>query len=181
MIKTIARVLPRFKKAIIAYAQKRPYSHIKNEDGTPYMDRWWLMPKFLLTKDENGYLHPRSWCPFLIRLHHIRSSDYDRELHDHPADYRTILLDGGYVEMDVFKKTRILLMGETIKARAQTFHRITTITNGGVWTIFIMRKKCNEWGFLVEGGYKVGHRSYSKNKKTYLNNTNKPTTTQEIK
>lgn len=165
MIKTIAKILPRFKKAIIAYGKERPYAHIKHNDGTPYMDRWWLMPKWMLTKDENGNAFPRSWCPFLIRLHHIRTSDYDRDLHDHPADYRTILLEGGYVEQNIFLKTRKVVAGETVKARAQVFHRITSITQGGVWTVFIMRKKINEWGFIVPEGYKMGWRQYEKRKK----------------
>lgn len=147
-------------KTIKKIGVRSPYQHIKNNDGTPYMDRWWLMPKFLLTTDENGDAYPYSWCPFIIRLHHIRTSDYDRDLHDHPADYRTILIDGWYVEQNIYGNHQALVCGDTKFARAENFHRITDISDNGVWTIFIMRKKRNEWGFFVNG-FKMSWRDYA--------------------
>lgn len=33
-----------------------------------------------------------------LRLHHILRSDHDRDLHDHPFDFWTFLLTGGYTE-----------------------------------------------------------------------------------
>lgn len=164
MIKLIARILPRFKDAIIAYGKERPYFHLKHEDGSPYMDRWWLLPKILMKKQPDGSYLPRSWLPFCIRLHHIRSSDGDRDLHDHPADYRTIILDGAYTEIDIFKQASVMLPGRTKSARAENFHRIIYVTSGGVWTIFFMSKRRNKWGFLVEGGYKLPYEEYFKNK-----------------
>lgn len=151
---------PTLVNNIIGYAEKRPYFHLIHDDGLPYMDRWWIMPRCLLTFDENGNLFPHKWVPLIIRLHHILTCDYDRDLHDHPADYRTILLRGAYLEEDVYGKRKLIQAGETKCARAETFHRIHKVSFFGVWTIFIMAKKHNEWGFIVNG-HKVPWRKYS--------------------
>lgn len=144
---------------IKTYAAARPYSHLTHNDGKPYMSRWWLMPRWLLAPDETGHLFPKGWVPIKIRLHHIHSEDYDRDLHDHPADYRTMLIDGYYVEEDVFGNRRGYLAGDSRCARAETFHRISMVSEKGVWTIFMMGKKRLSWGFLVNG-HKVPWRKY---------------------
>lgn len=139
---------------IVRRAHKTPYFHL---DG--YMDRWWLMPRCLLAPDENGNLFPRAWLPFSIRIHHIKRADDGRELHDHPFDYRTIILRGWYWEQDVFGETTVRITGATQASRAQTFHRIDRVSDGGVWTLFIMGRRINSWGFMV-GGRKVYWKNY---------------------
>jgi hypothetical protein len=152
---------PYLMAAIKTYAASRPYSHLKHNDGSPYMDRWWLMPRWMLAPDETGHLFPKDrwWVPLKIRLHHIHTADYDRDLHDHPADYRTLLIDGYYREENVLGERNLYLAGQSRCARAETFHRIQEVSYGGVWTIFIMGKKRLSWGFLV-GGHKVPWRKY---------------------
>lgn len=145
---------------IISLGQRNPYSHLYHSDGSDYMGRWWLMPRWLCSWDERGHPYPFSWLPRIVRLHHIRSEDWDRDIHDHPADYRTILLRGWYMEQDIYGNKRMFNAGQTRTARAETFHRITEISPGGVWTIFIMAKKRNSWGFLVDG-VKVPWRKYT--------------------
>jgi hypothetical protein len=146
---------------LIKKAKQTPYFHL-----TDYMDRWWLMPRCLLTRHPDGYLFPRSWLPFSIRIHHIKRPDAGRDLHDHPFDYRTIILFGWYVEEDVFGQHYFMGEGDTKSARAQTFHRIvdmpkpgTSLEGGGVWTLFIMGRRINSWGFIV-GGRKVHWKKY---------------------
>lgn len=151
---------PRLVDFIIKVGQRNEYSHLYHYDGSDYMGRWWLMPRWLCKLDEHGYPYPFDWLPFIIRLHHIRSADWDRDLHDHPANYRTILLRGCYVEQDVYGTKRVYISGSTRGAKAETFHRISEVSEGGVWTIFIMTKKCNSWGFLVNGK-KVPWRKYA--------------------
>lgn len=140
---------PALVDRIIALGERTPYMHIYHSDGTDYMGRWWLLPRLLLGKDEKGDPYPYSWWPWPIRLHHIRSEDWDRDLHDHPSWYRTIILRGWYVEQDLYGEKHLRQQGETKTATADTFHRITEISPGGVWTIFIMGPKSNEWGFLI--------------------------------
>ena len=145
------------------YASKRPYSHLFHSDGSPYMSRWWLMPKWMLGRDEFGEYFPHDWMPIKIRLHHIHTADYERDLHDHPADYRTLLIKGWYDEEDIFGDRQEFYAGESRKARAETFHRIKFVGLGGTWTIFIMWKKRLRWGFLVDG-HKIYWKDYFKQK-----------------
>jgi hypothetical protein len=139
---------------LIHRAFKTPYSHIDD-----YMGRWWLMPRCLLTKDEHGNLFPHAWLPFSVRIHHIMRADNERDLHDHPFNYRTIILQGWYHEEDVFGQMHVRHQGDTAAACAQTFHRIAEVPKKGVWTLFIMGPRINSWGFMV-GGRKVHWRKY---------------------
>jgi hypothetical protein len=156
LLSTFIARQPKLINWIIRTAQRTPYFHL-----TGYMDRWWLMPRWALAPDENGNLFPKAWCPFSIRIHHIKRPDDGRDLHDHPFDYRTIILRGWYDECDVFGRSNIRSAGDTVAARAQTFHRIAAMPAGGVWTLFIMGPRINRWGFLV-GGRKVYYKHYLK-------------------
>lgn len=150
---------PRLVDWLIARAQRTPYFHIAGEEGV-YMRRWWLMPRWTLKADERGNLMPKAWMPFSVRVHHICLPDHDRDLHDHPFNYRTVILRGCYVEEDIFSVRRSRIPGDTVAATAQTFHRIASVSkDGGVWTLFIMGRRINPWGFLV-GGRKVHWRAY---------------------
>jgi len=144
---------------LIDLAQYNPYSHLFHRDGRPYMGRWWLMPCWLCRVDETGHRYPFAWLPLIARIHHIRTPDDDRDLHDHPADYRSIILRGWYVEEDIFGKRHLRQQGDTVAARAQNFHTIVEVSDGGVWTLFMMGKKINRWGFLVDG-HKIHWRKY---------------------
>lgn len=102
---------------------RHPYYHLKHRNGEPYMDRYWLMPEFMLRKVEREEWrqapldHPDpairpdvrrvrvvfyekrfTWLPS-IRIHHIRSSDWARALHDHPWGSISLILRGSYIEV----------------------------------------------------------------------------------
>lgn len=162
ILTALARVLasgPRVFDAISSRADRTPYEDIIGPDGRLYMRRWWLLPRWCLKANERGVLMPRAWMPFSIRLHHIVLPDSDQHLHDHPFDFRTFVLRGWYVEEDVFGVGRLLEAGRTESRRAQDFHRIDGVSPGGVWTMFVMGPRINDWGFLVDG-HKVGFRKY---------------------
>jgi hypothetical protein len=115
---------------LIRLARRRPYLHIGE-----YMRRYWLLPM--------------SWnLPFTIRVHHILLPDADPYLHDHPWNWRTIILRGWYFEEDVFGLKHRRLEGFTGGNTAETFHRIDRVSPGGVWTLFIMGRRRNAWGFM---------------------------------
>ena len=67
---------------LIAYAKKRPYHHLGS-----YMLRYWL-------KDPGEDC--KTWG---ARIHHIKRSDHDRCLHDHPWPNTSVVLAGGYWEV----------------------------------------------------------------------------------
>lgn len=133
---------------LIHRCKKTPYLHIFHK-GDLYMGRWWLFnPQTADTPLKY------KWLPVSIRLHHICQPDAGRDLHDHPFDARTIILKGEYKEIrdvhgsyvDYVRKT-----GDTATITIGEFHRITKISEGGVWTVFITGPRKNNWGFLVNG------------------------------
>jgi hypothetical protein len=142
---------PAIRAWLIRQAQKRPYLHIGD-----YMHRWWLVP-------------PSRFLPFAIRIHHIKREDADPFLHDHPFDWRTIILDGWYREENVFGVFKTRCEGDTRAASAETLHRIDEVSEGGVWTLFIIGRRRNEWGFMVgDPSRKVHWRQYeSPNQREY--------------
>jgi hypothetical protein len=158
MWRLAARLLshPHVTAWLIRHCASRPYYHL---DG--YMDRWWLTPRFLLTRDQYGNLFPYDWLPmiFKVRLHHIKRPDQDRHKHDHPADNRSIILRGMYEEQDVMNVGHIRRAGDTVFRRAECFHRISYVPADGVWTLWWRGDTVNEWGFLVDGR-KIGWRTY---------------------
>jgi hypothetical protein len=142
----IARFLarPRIANLVFQFAKRRIYDkgHIFDPNGSLYMGRWWVFKE-------------HAWSPYAARLHLIAREDQDRDLHDHPYAYRTIILQGGYWWIDLFGGRWHIEVGQTEKQAAEHFHKIVEVTEGGVWTLFIYRhkKKSNPWGFLkAEGG-----------------------------
>lgn len=110
------------------------------------------------------WLIPPSWhLPFTVRIHHILAPDADPYLHDHPWNWRTIVLAGWYVEEDVEGRKTHRMRGDTRAATAETFHRIDAVGRNGAWTLFIMGRKRNRWGFMVGAPpRKVYYRDYLK-------------------
>lgn len=156
--KTLAKILARPSGLawVVRNSNQKPYFHLEG-----YMDRWWLTPKFLLTKDEHGNLFPYDWVPMIlkIRVHHILRADVGRCLHDHPCDNLSVILKGWYDEQDIFGRSNIRSTGETVLRRAECFHKIVAMPQDGVWTLWFMGRYRQRWGFLVEG-CKVDYRRY---------------------
>lgn len=143
---------------LIRIARRRPYTPIMSADGEQmYMDRLWLFNPY--TKDAKGNVAPARWhwLPS-IRLHHILVPDQDRDLHDHPWNARTLVLRGWYIE-EREDGTYVRRAGDTAAIRYEQFHRITQVSPGGVWTMFITWRYRGTWGFKV-GGAKVPYREY---------------------
>lgn len=179
--RTMARTLGR--PAALQWLARRatPYYDIHGADGTLYMRRWWLLPRWCLRFDPvRGYPMPKAWMPFSVRLHHIVEPDPDRHLHDHPFNFRSVVLAGWYVEQCLFdqmvgRKVRLVdgviddsddalgiiytPAGITYRSPAGRWHRINTISDGGAWSLFVMGRRVQDWGFLVDGR-KVPWRDY---------------------
>jgi hypothetical protein len=145
LAKFLAR--PTVFRLIKWWAFRHPYVHLPG-----YMERWHVVPF--------------SWkLPFAVRLHHILRADVGRDQHDHPWDWRTIILDGWYIEEDVFGSGRVMghspMNTRTDAKSAETFHRITDVSEGGVWTLFITGKYRNKWGFMTGSPpRKIYYRNY---------------------
>lgn len=151
---------PRVVDWLIRRAVRTPYNHITSADGSElYMLRFWLFNPYT----EEGRL--RRWGLGLpsIRLHCIMRKDHDRDCHDHPWNARTFILRGWYTETRLAATGRARSWfrdaGDTASLRYGEFHRITDVSPGGVWTLFITWRYRGTWGFLVDG-VKVPWRRY---------------------
>lgn len=113
---------------LIARAQRTPYFHLFHMDGTPYMERYWLvrigMPKGWRNMEKDiarlewellglrpSAVQARQWRierirelqlklvpKYGIRVHRIMSSDVP-VFHDHPWDFTSLILRTGYREI----------------------------------------------------------------------------------
>jgi len=116
----------------------RPYLHL---DG--YMERFWIFQTRWLS----------------ARIHRILRSDHDRDLHDHPWDYATVILRGGYWEVSDAGK-RWYGPGSILFRRATHLHRLTLPSGKPTTTLFLHRTKSREWGFRTDAGW-VHWRAYT--------------------
>ena len=168
-----------FSLALIEHAKKTPFFPLFNQDGSPYMERFWIVP--FLKDDPTGgrkwYRSPVVWLlqqlDIGIRVHHIQSSDIFA-MHDHPWPWASRVLLGGYWEVrPVFKdgiyqgeRREWRKAGSWAFRRASSFHRIELEDVGGLatveaWTLFITGPWQQRWGFMPEPAHnKVYYRDY---------------------
>lgn len=113
---------------------------IKGSDGSPYLVRYHVL-----------------WTPFFrVKLHHILRSDEDRELHDHPWAFTSVILWRGYVEVEPHR-TRRVLPGSVVRHKATDSHRL--ILDHPAWTLVFVGGIRRTWGFQTEDGW-VDHEKY---------------------
>lgn len=86
---------------------------------------------------------------FSIKLHRIYRADQQRELHDHPWNFFSIVLWGIYVE-DTIEGERPCSLWNW--KRAEDRHSIRSIYGGPVWTLVFCGRPRRVWGFWVDGG-----------------------------
>lgn len=154
---------------IIRRAQRTPYFHLQNSDGTPYMDRFWLFRLIRTLGDSQagaGVDNAHGWIA--ARVHHIRSSDEGRVFHDHPWPFITIILRGGYHELTPVDSLSLDFQkrwhpaGSILFRRAEDWHRLLIDPERAgdeTWTLFITLPKVQTWGFRV-AGKKIPWRAY---------------------
>lgn len=142
---------PAVANAIIRYSQKTPYTHLYG-----YMNRWWVFNPYTPIEHKRTF----TWFPWSVRVHQILRSDRDRHLHDHPWNARTIILSGWYSELRESQLMPITRnVGDTARLNYGEFHRITSVSEDSVWTLFITGPYIGRWGFKV-AGQKVDYKTY---------------------
>lgn len=115
---------------------------IENATGDPYMVRYKLFR-----------------LPFLkVYLHHILRSDEDPELHDHPWNFVSIILWGGYWEVcstpghpGVPDWPRRIRAGSVVRHRAEDAHRL--VLEKPAWTLIFATGRKRKWGFHADEGW----------------------------
>lgn len=116
--------------------KKRPPDFIIGTSESPYMLRWWILPR-------------NRW--FNIYLHKIVRDDDDRALHDHPWPSLSWIISGQLMEQ-VPNKRRLLKRSLLPVYRHPTFrHRLELVNNEPAKTIFVTGPKVRNWGFWCSG------------------------------
>lgn len=137
---------------LIARSLQTPYRHL---DG--YMERYWLLNPYDFSAPKGGRERPSA------RIHHILRRDLDDHPHDHPWAARTVILKGWYVEERLLADggtcKYLRHAGDTATLALGEYHRITEVSEGGVWTLFITHQYQGTWGFRVDGK-KVPYKEY---------------------
>jgi hypothetical protein len=118
-------------------------------DGDPYLDRLRIVQ-----------------TPWLgVYLHHIHRPDRDRDPHDHPWAFASLVLCGGYQETVWPDKRRHDRMFARIRGRfslatldRDAAHIITAI-KGPLWTLVLTGPRRGDWGFWELGKF-VPWREY---------------------
>lgn len=116
-------------------------------NNTPYLRRFYIIPNVKLDKK----LDDRSYG---IYLHYFYRGDEDVELHNHPWDKAlSFILCGGYLEEKRDNNTNIVTINDVKPGtfnfiKNDNFHRVIKKPNvKHVWSLFIVGKKIQEWGF----------------------------------
>ena len=134
----------------IRYARSHPVSFVVtgDDDGTPYLYRWHLIPK-------NRF--------FNIYLHHFIGND-GRVMHDHPWVSLAYQLSGHLMEyFDIRSNVNIpanvsirkISKGKWTYRKSTFIHSliISSCDLEPVWTLFITGPKIRDWGFQTKTGW----------------------------
>lgn len=117
---------------------------ISDEKGDPYLTRWVILKSKLF-------------------IHCFHRSDLDPYLHDHPWDFWSLILWGGYWEetKEGFKWYCPLTL---LKRSAEYQHRVEIPKGKTCWTIIWCGPKIRNWGFWLPEGF-VQQDQFFKNQK----------------
>lgn len=95
---------------------------------------------------------------FGVYIHKLCRSDYDRALHNHPWPFISIILRGSYLE--VHDQTNDGLMvrqyhrrGDILIRPAEWRHRFVLHGDRPTWTLVIVGRRQQPWGFFLKDGW----------------------------
>ena len=95
---------------------------------------------------------------FSIRLHHWVAPDDDRAKHDHPWDFTTFVLKGGYTDAGPDGDEH--LRAPAIRHRTATHQHTVFPDLGGAWTVIVTGPIVRNWGFWVGGKFKKANKYF---------------------
>lgn len=125
-----------------------------------------IFPVFEITdrRETSVYLRRRTlfWTPWLrIYIHSILRSDDDQCLHDHPWNFTSLILAGGYFEHLPRGGRKWRGPGSLIRHRAEDLHRVELRLKNTplgrreqpALTLVVCGRKRRNWGFLTPAGW----------------------------
>jgi hypothetical protein len=109
------------------------------------------------------YLFGHRTSRYALMLHHFHRSDMDRDLHDHPWPFWSLILSGGYWEVTPWRNSGLKFPPNlaqwfrpfsVLKRPANWTHRVALQDNRGpVWTLVLRGKYERKWGFHTREGF----------------------------
>lgn len=118
-----------------------PLTTIRNCEGDVYLLRWKCL---LLGKDGET---------FRVYVHKFVSSDEDRALHDHPANFIVVPIWRGYWEYNRAGKRRVRpLLGMRFRLGSYA-HRVELAEGKPAWSVFFRFRPWRTWGFWPAEGF----------------------------
>jgi hypothetical protein len=129
-------------------------------------------------RSKKGELHFKRWQIwstrwFNIYLHYINKADDDKDFHDHPWSFWSIILKGNYIEHIGIKgipeqqyyKSIFRWRWHCAYRKKDIPHRIFYIIgNKPVWSLVITGPGGRKWGYITEEGWK-DHEKYRQDKR----------------
>ena len=129
------------------------------------------MKPILEIKSKTGIVHFRRWellkTPwFSVWIHGIYSADKDQYLHNHPWDYCSWVLKGSFIEKTDAGENK-MTPGSFVNRDGSLFHKIQSVIESPVYTLFIATQPKRDWGYMVNGKF-MQHEIYRKRKNDFL-------------
>ncbi len=169
-------ILPEFLRAALSrwarwyMASHGPDQVLRTDGTTDYLKRWYIVRK---SKEWGRF-------GFNIYIHEILRPDDDRALHDHPWNFTSIILEGGYREVigDSFGQPLVTLLrkeGQIIRRKATDAHRLilhlgdprasrgdsgAAMKYHPALTLIICGRNRRHWGFWAEQGIWIHWRKF---------------------
>ncbi len=161
------------REAAIAWRNGNALVIPGRNDADVYLVRFWLSAAVRRPASQGGEAIESGES---LVLHYFARGDDDQALHDHPWDFRTTILVGGYREclppIDWMpttvdgavgpawrQRTEYRRAGETLGHLATDLHCVQDV-EPDTWTLVRTGRRVREWGFHPPGQAWVGYRDF---------------------
>lgn len=118
--------------------------------------RSWKLGGFEYRSDLISSDYMRRWTfstPWgMLRLHNILRSDSREHFHDHPFDFKSVILKGGYTEYTPNREPRKYVQLDVNVKKAEDLHYLV-LNSESVWTFVFAGLRRRDWGFQTEHGW----------------------------
>ena len=119
---------------------------------------FWVFNVMELRNRTTGKLHFRRWrvidtAQWRFFVHEIYEADADKHRHNHPWDFTSWVIWGGYVEQTEDGE-HVVLRGTVNRKSRDKFHKVLRLIRGGPSiSLFVARGDYVPWGYMTEQGF----------------------------
>jgi hypothetical protein len=126
---------------------------------------WALMEKFEVPNYDSDGNYLTRWrliqTPwFGIYLHRFDGPDPRTTLHDHPWNFTSLVLRGGYIQRRLDPHTRLVDEASRIRwinrLRAHDAHAIVRLLRVPTWTLMLVGRRVRLWGYVEKHDDRAG-------------------------